>query len=510
MKFDLPQDSQSIIKVIGVGGGGSNAVNHMFRQGIKGVDFVVCNSDQQALDNSPVPAKIQLGLALTQGLGAGSLPEVGKNAAMEALDNVKEALADTKMVFITAGMGGGTGTGAAPVIAAAAKELGILTVGIVTIPFAFEGRKRKNQAQEGLEELRKSVDTLLVINNDKLREMYGNLSLANAFAEADNVLTTAAKGISEVITVSGLINVDFNDVSTVMSNGGTAIMGYAEAEGEDRAIKVVEEALACPLLNENDIHGASQVLLYITSGSKEVTMDEVGEISDYIQEEAGSTANIIFGVGFDEELGEKIRAIVIATGFEGTNTIPGVRQQREKKILSLDEQVTEQSVTVENTPVSKVETKSENSVEEPYLKTKDETPVSEEKSFTLPFETEAPEAATEQDSTEKKVHILDLDDNVTSSNHEEETLKSSADVEREEQEKRARERVMRLKEFSFPKKASSIREMENEPAYIRRNIPLDDVPHSSENNVSRYTLSEGEDKKTEIRPNNSFLHDNVD
>jgi cell division protein FtsZ len=264
MKFDLPKNQSSIIKVVGVGGGGSNAVNHMFSQGIDGVDFLVCNTDQQALDISPVPHKIQLGSTLTEGRGAGSIPEVGKNAAIENIDQIREILkTNTKMVFITAGMGGGTGTGAAPIIAEAAKELGILTVGIVTLPFAFEGRKRKLQASEGIKEIKQYVDTLLVINNDKLREIYGNLSVGAAFDHADNVLTTASKGIAEIITRIGYINVDFEDVRTVMSEGGVAIMGSAAAGGENRAITAVEHALTSPLLNDNNIRGAKYILLNI-------------------------------------------------------------------------------------------------------------------------------------------------------------------------------------------------------------------------------------------------------
>ena len=319
MNFDLPKDQSSIIKVIGVGGGGSNAVNHMYEQGIKGVDFIVCNTDSQALDISPVPIKVQLGQSLTEGRGAGSIPAVGKNAAIENIDEIQEILAKrTTMVFVTAGMGGGTGTGAAPVIAKAAKDMGILTVGIVTIPFTFEGKKRMNQAAEGLREMRASVDTLLVIRNDKLREIHGNLSLQNAFEQADNILATAAKGIAELISVTGAINVDMNDVNTVMKESGVAIMGQAMAEGEDRAIKAARQALESPLLNDNDIEGAKYILLNITYGSSEVMMDEISDITDYIQHAAGSTADVIWGHGMDESLGEKLSVTIIATGFKST------------------------------------------------------------------------------------------------------------------------------------------------------------------------------------------------
>ncbi|MDQ3191659.1 MAG: cell division protein FtsZ [Bacteroidota bacterium] len=523
MEFALPKEQPSIIKVIGVGGGGSNAVSHMYSQGINGVEFIICNTDQQSLSKSPVPNKIPLGESLTQGLGAGSLPEIGKNSAIESIDQVKEMIGyDTKMVFITAGMGGGTGTGAAPIIAAAAKEMGILTVGIVTIPFVFEGRKRKNQAEEGLEELRNNVDTMIIINNDKLREMYGNLSLKDAFAHADNVLTTAAKGIAEVITVPGYVNVDFNDVSTVMTNGGTAIMGHALAEGEDRAIRAVEQALASPLLNDNNIKGASQVLLYISSGTQEVTMDEVGEISDYIQEEAGSTANIIFGVSFDETLGENIRAIVIATGFSsnkhfGTDTM----KKPEKTVYKLNTEVK-----------NEVETPSFLIQNPTTVNTQTETKTSEKASLDKPKEPEMflkNSASEEQVSIEfvvpnqeqKIVHVLDekSNDELPEKTAEVKTekvqpqaeIKSNAPT-ADEQMNKAQERVNRLKELTFKNfsRPGNLTGMENEPAYKRRNVQLDNVPHSSESQVSRYTLSENEDKKTEIKPNNSFLHDNVD
>jgi cell division protein FtsZ len=317
MIFEMLKDKSSIIKVIGVGRGGGNAVNHMYKQGIAGVDFIICNTDSQALESSPIPNKVQLGSSLTEGRGAGSMPVVGMNSAIESIDDVKDLLgSNTKMVFITAGMGGGTGTGASPIICQAAKELGILTVGIVTTPFNFEGKRRKQQADEGLAALKEHVDTLLVISNDKLRQMYGNLTLSSAFAEADNILATAAKGIAEIITVPGYINVDFEDVKTVMQNSGVAIMGSASSEGEGRAYKAVQAALNSPLLNDNDIEGARYILLNITSGSQEVLMDEVSEITDYIQNQAGLTADIIWGNCHDESLGNKISVTLIATGFQ--------------------------------------------------------------------------------------------------------------------------------------------------------------------------------------------------
>lgn len=314
LKFEMPKNQSSIIKVIGVGGGGSNAVTHMFKQGIRGVDFIICNTDCQALDTSTVPVKVQLG---TKGLGAGSIPKVGKEAATENIDQIRKLLENnTKMVFITAGMGGGTGTGAAPVIASLAKELGILTVGIVTLPFSFEGRKRSQQARAGIDELRKSVDTLLIICNDKLRELEGDLKLSEAFSKADNILTVAAKGIAEIITVTGYINVDFEDVKTVMEGSGKAIMGSGMASGENRALEAVQMAMTSPLLDDANIRGASNILLYISSGSEEITLDEVMEITDYIQHEAGSSADIIWGNGTDETLGDKISLTLIATGFD--------------------------------------------------------------------------------------------------------------------------------------------------------------------------------------------------
>src|SRR4051812_28828111 len=337
MKFDLPHDNSSIIKVIGVGGGGSNAVNHMYKQGIKGVDFIVCNTDQQALDISPVPLKIVLGVSLTKGRGAGSLPEVGKNAAIENIEEVKAILANnTEMVFITAGLGGGTGTGAAPIIAKAAKEMGILTVGIVTIPFGFEGKKRKLQANAGLEALKQNVDTLLVISNDKLREIYGNLKVTEAFGHADDILATAAKGIADIITTTLQINTDINDVKTVMKESGVAIMGSAQASGEHRSLRAVEQAMASPLLNDSNIKGARYVLVNVTCGEDEITMDELGEITDYIQDAAGMTAEVIKGYGVDPSLGDKVNVTIIATGFN-SNADHGVIIEKapEKKIFSL-------------------------------------------------------------------------------------------------------------------------------------------------------------------------------
>ena len=316
ISFDMPKTQSNTIKVIGVGGGGSNAVNHMYTQQIKGVDFVICNTDAQALENSSVPNKIQLGANLTSGLGAGANPEIGAQAAKESMQEIQQMLnTQTKMVFITAGMGGGTGTGAAPIIAKIAKDMDILTVGIVTMPFAFEGRRRSKQAQEGIDQLRQNVDSLIVINNNKLREVYGNLGFKAGFSKADEVLSTASRGIAEVITHHYKQNIDLHDAKTVLSNSGTAIMGSAKEEGTNRAKTAIVKALDSPLLNDNKITGAKNVLLLIVSGTNEVTLDEIGEINDYIQDEAGYDANIIMGVGEDEKLGDSIAVTIVATGF---------------------------------------------------------------------------------------------------------------------------------------------------------------------------------------------------
>ncbi len=353
--FDLPKNTSNVIKVIGVGGGGSNAINHMYQAGINGVDFVICNTDAQALDNSSVPNRIQLGVSLTEGLGAGANPEIGEQAALESMEDLKEMLeSTTKMVFITAGMGGGTGTGAAPVIAKVAREMDILTVGIVTIPFQFEGAMRCKQAQLGIEKLRSNVDSLIVINNNKLREVYGNLGFKAGFSKADEVLATAARGIAEVITHHYTQNIDLRDAKTVLSDSGTAIMGSATASGSGRANEAIMKALDSPLLNDNKITGAKNVLLLIVSGTQEITIDEIGEINDHIQIEAGHGANIIMGVGEDENLGDAIAVTVIATGFAVDQQDDIVNTESKKIIHTLeDEQKAVQNLSSESTMVSK-------------------------------------------------------------------------------------------------------------------------------------------------------------
>ncbi len=368
--FDLPKNQSNVIKVIGVGGGGSNAINHMFQQGIKGVDFVICNTDAQALENSPIPNKIQLGVSLTEGLGAGANPEVGEQSAVESYEEIKGMLdTNTKMVFITAGMGGGTGTGAAPIIAKMARELDILTVGIVTIPFQFEGKMRNEQAQLGVERLRAEVDSLIVINNNKLREVYGNLGFKAGFSKADEVLATASRGIAEVITHHYTQNIDLRDAKTVLSNSGTAIMGSANASGANRAPDAISKALDSPLLNDNKITGAKNVLLLIVSGKEEITIDEIGEINDHIQQEAGHGANIIMGVGEDESLEDAISVTVIATGFDVEQQDEIVNTETKKIIHTLEE---EQRATIQDlspkstmTPLSSSIPKKEIIKEEP-------------------------------------------------------------------------------------------------------------------------------------------------
>lgn len=357
--FDLPKNKSNVMKVMGVGGGGSNAVNHMFQQGITGVDFIVCNTDSQALDKSPVPNKIQLGVNITEGLGAGANPEIGKLAALETHEELRDLLeTQTKMLFITAGMGGGTGTGAAPIIAEFAKELDILTVGIVTIPFDFEGKTRQIQAQKGLKKLKKTVDSLIIINNNKLRQVYGNLGFKEGFSKADEVLATAAKGIAQVITYHYTQNIDLKDAKTVLANSGTAIMGSATSSGSNRANDAIIKALDSPLLNDNKIDGSKNVLLLIVSGSDEITIDEIGEINEYVQKETGNTANIIMGVGEDQELGNNISVTVIATGFAEDQQNNLLNSETNKVIYTLDE-----DQTIEKNLIQEEDKISDNEVE---------------------------------------------------------------------------------------------------------------------------------------------------
>ncbi|MNX14392.1 Cell division protein FtsZ [compost metagenome] len=538
------KDKSSIIKVIGVGGGGGNAVNHMYLSGITGVDFIICNTDAQALESSPIPNKVQLGASLTEGMGAGSIPEVGKNSAIENIDDIKAMLGSTtKMLFITAGMGGGTGTGASPIIAKAAKELDILTVAIITTPFSFEGKRRRLQADEGMEELKKYVDSYLVISNDRLREIFGNLTLGSAFGQADDILTTAAKGIAEIITVPGYINVDFKDVRTVMKDSGVAIMGSFAAEGEDRALQAVEGALASPLLKDNEIEGARYILLNISSGLREVTMDEVSIITDYIQEKAGLSADLIWGNCTDESLSDKLSVTIIATGFQTSEE--RVHEEKNKKKISL--------LTPEEAPLvrpvepvnSFIQPKAAPSYE-PVLKAKEE--ISQVDLFGGMFNKTEPQKVQEPENNvvrhtliEEEPHAIEetqetgfeFEVKLAETNFVFETPVAEVaqmhvpepepempvvgldddknDESMEEQLKKSKERILRLKDLSMKLRTTNgLQELENEPAYKRKQMQLQQVQHSSESQVSRFTLSNDQDGGTEIRPNNSFLHDNVD
>lgn len=536
------KDKSSIIKVIGVGGGGGNAVNHMYRQGITGVDFIICNTDAQALEFSPIPNKVQLGASLTEGMGAGSIPEVGKNSAIENIDDIKQMLGSTtKMLFITAGMGGGTGTGASPIIAKAAKELDILTVAIVTTPFAFEGKRRKMQANDGLDELKKYVDSYLVISNDRLREIFGNLTLGSAFAQADDILTTAAKGIAEIITVPGYINVDFKDVRTVMKDSGVSIMGSFACDGENRALNAVEGALASPLLKDNEIEGARYILLNISSGLREVTMDEVTIITDYIQDKAGLSADLIWGNCIDENLEDKLSVTIIATGFQTTEQ----RDEEKKNVKKISLLTPEEAPLVK--PIEAVNSfiapKPESLSNEPVMKAKEEIKQSDlfgdlygnnKRKMEDPengivrhtlVEEEASAAESQEPSFEFEIKVAETDfvfekpESVFNNDVEpqkEEVIEAGADDDKsdesiEDQLKKSKERILRLKDLSMKLRTSNgLQELENEPAYKRKQMQLQQVQHSSESQVSRFTLSNDEDGSTEIRPNNSFLHDNVD
>ncbi|TWR29309.1 cell division protein FtsZ [Mucilaginibacter pallidiroseus] len=534
MQFEMLKEKSSIIKVIGVGGGGGNAVNHMYRQGITGVDFIICNTDAQALELSPIPNKVQLGASLTEGMGAGSIPEVGKNSAIENIEDIKLMLgSNTKMLFITAGMGGGTGTGASPIIAKAARELDILTVGIITTPFSFEGKRRKMQADAGMEELKKYVDSYLVISNDRLRQIFGNLTLGSAFAQADDILTTAAKGIAEIITLPGYINVDFKDVRTVMKDSGVSIMGSSSAEGENRALKAVEGALSSPLLKDNEIEGARYILLNISSGEKEVTMDEVSIITDYIQEEAGLAADLIWGNCHDENLGDKISVTIIATGFQ-------TKDEREKeisnkKVVSMLVPENEPLVKPVNEFITPIKTDAEADAM-PYMKLKDEPKQTglfdlfaraEEQDakdnvikYSLteepPMQQEEPEASDFTFKvTETVMNFEPARVEVQPQPEPEPEPVSNADEGKtdesiEEQLRKSRERIMRLKDLSMKLRNGNIQEMENVPAYKRKEIALQQTPASDESQISRFSLLPDSDGKTEIRNNNSFLHDNVD
>jgi cell division protein FtsZ len=536
-EFQLPKNQSSQIKVMGVGGGGSNAVNYMFEHGIKGVDFVICNTDLQALEASVIPTKIQLGKNLTEGLGAGSDPDVGMKAAQESSDRISELLdANTKMLFITAGMGGGTGTGAAPVIAEIAREKGILTIAVVTHPFANEGGYRKQYAKDGLEELKKYVDTLLIINNDKLIEIYGDLTFTQAFGKANEVLNTATKGIAEVISQHMVVNIDLNDARKVLENSGTALMGQAIASGENRAIEAVTEALDSPLLNDNDITGAQQVLLKIVSGEgdDEIRISELEIIKNQIQKAAGRDVNIIEGIGNDASLEGAVSITVIATGFETKKVNAPVTIKLEdsddianntsndleiindniQQTLSLED---DESFDFENFKSDEVKVQTivetdkkvvileedENFISEPeelisdILELNNEDPSSEKQVVVN-------EGITEKETLEFNKPII----------NEEEKLNSEQDiklVDNKSMRIEAREREERLREISIKLRTpSGLTKLEDEPAYKRNNIDLEETAHSSEDEISHFSLTSDNEDKIILNDKNSFLHDNVD
>ena len=565
-KFDLPKRSKSIIKVIGVGGGGSNAVNHMYRQGIKDVEFVVCNTDLQALNSSPVSTKLQIGVTLTEGLGCGANPKVGRAAAIESKELIRDMLEGTKMVFITAGMGGGTGTGAAPIIARIAKEMDILTVGIVTMPFGWEGKKKYAHAQHGIDQLRSACDTVLVILNDQVRSMFGNLAISSAFGQADNVLTTAAKGIAEIITLSGYVNVDFQDVRTVMRNAGAAVMGSAETSGQDRAIRAAQMALESPLLDNRDIMGAKKILLSIISGDEaELQMDELSMITEYIQGQAGDECEVIFGHGLDSTLGEKIRVTVIATGFAQETKTP---KRTEKKVVDLETPIVEETKTVDNTVNERnqeielkvindpaiVEPEDEED-DGPILKTETQSffdepvaPVKPDAQFIpdVPFEVNYPQP--EEKPVKKDLPMeeksftydlfSDLEKEPVAKFHEDELKddfndeglfaeddefeigkETSADQildeegmlqHRNTKARLEQQRMERTAKLKAVKKQEMSKEEFNDKwhkaAYLRRGVRMENVPHSSESFISRYNLNDDNN----LLGNNKFLHDNVD
>ena len=544
MDFQMPKNQSSQIKVMGIGGGGSNAVNYMFEHGIKGVDFVVSNTDSQALEASSVPIKIQLGINLTEGLGAGSNPEVGRKAAEESADRITELLdANTKMLFLTAGMGGGTGTGASPVIAEIAREKGILTVAVVTIPFITEGGYRKQYADEGISELKKYVDTLLVINNEKLIEVYGDLTFTEAFGKANEVLNTATKGIAEVISQHLLVNIDLNDARKVLENSGTAVMGQSKAEGENRAIEAVTQALDSPLLNDNDITGAQQVLLKIVTGDgdSEIRMSELAKIKNKIQESAGSNVNIIEGIGIDSELGASVSVTVIATGFKqkrkpkGT-TIVDLEDKGISKELSLDMMNDDSKIINDSNCFNSLaeECNTQHTLDlkdENYSNSSDHLinlesnsiPIQideiDQRNVVLELDHDSNESSKKiiteiPDSKDSVSDTLDLqEDNEETSvpiNEDELLNINHTKVSADSMKVEARERENRLRAISQQLRTpSGLTNLEDVPAYKRNNIELHETTHSSEQ-VSTYSLGDADDSTTELRQNNSFLHDNVD
>ena len=478
MNFDLPVERSSIIKVLGIGGGGNNAVNHMYNEGITDVNFVVCNTDAQALAESRVPVKVQIGEDLTGGEGAGSKPEIGRRAAEENIDQVLKALGgNTRMVFITTGMGGGTGTGAAPVIARACKEAGLLTIAVVTIPFKSEGKIRIKNAVQGINDLKDHVDSLLVINNEKLREIYGDQTVSVAFAKADDVLTMAVKGIAEIITVAGYINVDFSDVETVMHDSGAAVMGTGSSSGQDRAIQAIEEAISSPLLNSNDIRGAKSILLNITTGTgdHELTMDELGEITDYIYDVASNDALIIRGLSKDENIGEEIYVTVIATGFEPNSVLEPYRSTPKTEKINLETgqiSTNEQEKKKEEPDTIKVKTKKP----EIFDDYENEIQKKLEFDFVVKDEPDSPELQKSGGTLRKIKHMQNILKNEGLSNK---TMKENID------------------------------EFEDVPAFIRKKIRIDSDKRKDKSEVSKFTLSDDDDEPS-LRDDNAYLNDNVD
>ena len=537
-EFQLPKNQSSVIKVLGVGGGGSNAVNYMHSNGIKGVDFVVCNTDSQALEASQVPVKIQLGAELTEGLGAGSNPDIGKKAAEESIDRINELLdSNTKMLFITAGMGGGTGTGAAPVIAEVAKQKGILTVGVVTNPFSTEGGNRKKYAKDGLIELRKCVDTLLIINNDKLIEVYGDLTLSKAFAKANEVLNTATKGIAEVISQHLLVNIDLNDARRVLQNSGTAVMGQSEASGENRAIEAVEGALDSPLLNDNDIFGAEQVLLKIVTGpgDDEIKMSELNKIKSKIQQAAGNDVNIIEGVGIDNNLESSISVTVIATGFEQKIDKDPVKINLSDSNNIEDYITTEKVMEDDDKKVESLQTKIFNFDKEVLVQeisSSDENninskPIDDENKIIFELDSEiTPENISNTELTKGEFNIdnpaviideIKNDDNLSDNSFEENEITDSSKTQidksistNSKKGLESREREERLREISKKLRTpSGLTFLEEQPAYKRNNVTLESVPKSDKEDTANFTLEQNGGDII-LKKNNSFLHDNVD
>jgi len=498
MRFDIPSNRPASIKVIGVGGGGGNAVNHMFEQGIKDVDFILCNTDAQALAVSNVPIKIQLGVSKTRGRGAGNNPEKGKEAAEENLTNVEKVLSDnTQMVFITAGMGGGTGTGAAPIIAELARNLNILTVGVVTVPFRFEGPKRINQALKGIEEMQQYVDSLLIINNEKLREMYGDLSLSNAFAKADDVLSTAVRGIAEIITIHGKVNVDFADVQTVMTNSGICLMGSGKAEGENRAKLAIEEALTSPLLSNANIRGTKNILLNITCGIHEVTMDEVSDIIEHIQGEVGIDVDIIWGYAVEPSLEDNLSVTIIATGF-ALNTLPDfstlMNQPVEQKTftkVSIEEPEQKQIQPLELVSIKQVNTSivNEDIVNQDFTtQTQVEFETYEKGNDVYTFPTPKPE---------QHINLLNKRPQDFQQNNTTEIIPTEP-------------QVQSLFDYETIKQLDDITEFENVPAFKRKGNEINATKTTPEDTeVSRFTLTDTKDG-VKIKERNTFIHDNVD